>query len=92
MVLHVKPFSPSDIYALLNKWPFQSNGADHAARIYAELSDRPSLRELCYNPLVLSMYIAEDQRRLRETGGLARNVQVPDSERSSTVTLWKNSC
>lgn len=78
-VLHVKPFSPSDIYALLNKWPFPASGAEQAARIYADLSDRPSLRELCTNPLVVSMYIADDQRRLRNTGGAIRNISVPDS-------------
>jgi hypothetical protein len=78
-VMHVQPFTPSDIYALLNKWPFESVHAEHTARIYADLSDRPSLRELCYNPLILSMYIAEDQRRMRQARGVTQNVHVPDS-------------
>ncbi len=30
--------------------------------MYAELTDRPSLRDLCSNPLVLSMYVANFQR------------------------------
>ena len=42
-VLHVKAFRPSDIFSLLNKWPCHANTAEHAARIYADLSDRPSL-------------------------------------------------
>jgi hypothetical protein len=30
-------------------------------RIFNDLADRPSLREMCSNPLILSMYVARDQ-------------------------------
>lgn len=56
--LYVQPFSPTNIYTFLTRWP----GLDpnDVARIYRNLSERPSLREMCTNPLVLSMYVAED--------------------------------
>jgi hypothetical protein len=60
-VLEAKPFSPSDMYRFLSVWPFKDNAQGHVARIYADLVDRPTLREMCANPLVLSMYVAEDQ-------------------------------
>ena len=79
-ILKVKPFTPTDIYTLLTRWPFpKETRSQHAARIYSDLSDRPSLRELCYNPLVVSMYIAEDQRRVRAAGGSVERTFVPDS-------------
>lgn len=59
--IFLKPFSPSDIYRFLTRWPFKYNINANIARIYKELTDRPSLREMCSNPLVLSMYISEDQ-------------------------------
>jgi hypothetical protein len=60
-VLEAKPFSPSDIYRFLSVSPFKTNPQQQRARIYADLIDRPTLREICANPLVLSMYVAEDQ-------------------------------
>lgn len=62
-VLEVKNFAPKDIYSFLSKWPYFSSDSKDIARIYKELTDRPSLRELCSNPLILSMYVAEDQAR-----------------------------
>jgi hypothetical protein len=61
--LHVQSFSPNDIYIFLTKWPFY-NGDRQAEinQIYAELASRPNLREMCRNPLVLAMYIANYQR------------------------------
>lgn len=59
--LFLNSFSPSDIYTYLTKWPFKDKSDRHIARIYKELTDRPTLREMCSNPLILSMYIAEDQ-------------------------------
>jgi hypothetical protein len=59
--LFLSPFSPSDIYKFLMRWPFKEKPEHHVARIYKELTDRPTLREMCSNPLVLSMYVAEDQ-------------------------------
>jgi NACHT domain len=60
-VLEAKPFSASDIYRFLSVWPFKENAQANIARIFADLVDRPTLREMCANPLVLSMYVAEDQ-------------------------------
>src|SRR5262249_17344141 len=59
--LFIKPFTPSDIYDFLIKWPFRSDATSSIFRIYKELTDRPTLREMCTNPLILSMYVAEDQ-------------------------------
>lgn len=59
--LFLKAFSPSDIYEFLTRWPFNAGRDAHVVRIYGELTDRPTLREMCSNPLVLSMYVAEDQ-------------------------------
>ncbi|HTB00005.1 MAG TPA: NACHT domain-containing protein [Bradyrhizobium sp.] len=61
MVLSVKPFTPSDIYLFLTRWPFRNAKMENVVRIYNELTDRPTLREMCANPLVLSMYVAQDQ-------------------------------
>ncbi len=61
IVLAVKRFSPSDIYQFLMSWPFSINKIDTVVRIYNDLTDRPTLREMCTNPLVLSMYVAQDQ-------------------------------
>ena len=55
----VKPFSPTDIYEFLSRWPFTDRRVGPS--IYAELTDRPTLREMCTNPLVLAMYVAERQ-------------------------------
>jgi hypothetical protein len=60
--LIVKPFSPSDIYDFLNRWPFHDGQEPFVSGMYAELSDRPTLREMCSNPLVLSMYVADRQQ------------------------------
>jgi hypothetical protein len=60
-VLSVKRFSPSDIYEFLTRWPFAAHRFENVVRIYNDLTDRPSLREMCTNPLVLSMYVAQDQ-------------------------------
>lgn len=58
-VMFLKPFSPTDIYEFLTRWPFHANAQRRIAAIFDSLSDRPSLREMCSNPLVLSMYVAE---------------------------------
>lgn len=61
-VLHLKPFSPTEIYEFLTRWPFPKQvAAQKVTQIYEELSTRPSLRDMCRNPLVLSMYVAENQ-------------------------------
>ena len=57
--LFVKSFSPTDVYEFLSRWPFTDRQIGNA--IYTELTDRPTLREMCTNPLVLAMYVAERQ-------------------------------
>jgi len=64
--LFIKPFTPSDIYNFLSKWPFKGDRLKMMTQIYADLTDRPTLRDMCTNPLVLSMYVAEIQST--ETG------------------------
>lgn len=59
--LFIKPFTPSDIYEFLSQWPFPGDSPDWISTVYAELTDRPTLREMCANPLVLAMYVAERQ-------------------------------
>ena len=62
VVMSLKPFSPTDIYEFLRRWDFDSAKKDeNIIRIYTDLTDQPTLREMCANPLVLSMYVARDQ-------------------------------
>ena len=69
--LYIRPFSPNEIYTFLMRWPFQGDHEKSISRIYADLTDRPTLREMCSNPLVLAMYVASDQA--------SREVNVPDT-------------
>ncbi len=82
--LFLKPFSPSDIYEFLVRWPFQKSRSKHIARIYGELTDRPTLREMCSNPLILSMYVAEDQA--------AGHVVAPESRTEFYRKVAKVNC
>jgi energy-coupling factor transporter ATP-binding protein EcfA2 len=59
--LFIQAFSPSDIYDFLKKWPSADDMATHIGRIYAQLTDSPGLRDLCTNPLILAMYVANYQ-------------------------------
>lgn len=62
VVLTLKPFTPTDIYQFLRQWQFRrGKKMENVVRIYTELTDHPTLREMCANPLVLSMYVAQDQ-------------------------------
>ncbi|MBB5495611.1 NACHT domain-containing protein [Nocardiopsis metallicus] len=58
--LYVRPFSPNEIFLFLQRWPFASDREKNANRVYRELNDRPTLRDLCGNPLVLAMYTQRD--------------------------------
>ena len=58
VILHLQPFTPTDAYSLIERWPFADNREQRVTRIYSNLIDKPSLREMCSNPLVLSMYVA----------------------------------
>jgi NACHT domain len=59
----VQRFTPSDVFQFLRNWPFGDDRDARVSRIYNDLVDRPNLREMCTNPLVLSMYVAEDEAR-----------------------------
>jgi hypothetical protein len=65
---HLQPFTPGDIYRFLSRWPFVTDETSNATRIFNELTDRPTLREMCSNPLVLAMYVANDQQGAFEGG------------------------
>jgi NACHT domain len=62
VVLSIRRFTPTDIYEFLWRWDFDpATRIREVTRIYTDLTDRPTLREMCSNPLVLSMYVAQDQ-------------------------------
>jgi hypothetical protein len=61
-LFYIEPFRPADIYTFLTRWPYGRHAEDEVGRIYGELTDRPTLRDMCRNPLVLAMYVAADQR------------------------------
>lgn len=60
-VAYLRPFKPNEIYTFLTRWPFNKDPEKNITRIYADLTDRPTLRAMCSNPLVLAMYVANDQ-------------------------------
>ena len=55
----VRPFTPTDIFEFLSRWPFKANKHSLIRQVYSDLTDRPTLREMCSNPLILAMYVAE---------------------------------
>jgi GTPase SAR1 family protein len=62
VVLSIRRFTPTDIYEFLWRWDIApTRKIREVTRIYTDLTDRPTLREMCSNPLVLSMYVAQDQ-------------------------------
>ncbi|MFD6549938.1 NACHT domain-containing protein [Streptomyces sp. NPDC058398] len=65
----VQPFSPADVYEFLNRWPHFERGrrSEEILRIASDLTDRPTVREMCTNPLVLSMYVSNDQSSSEST-------------------------
>ena len=72
ITLRVQPFSPSELYDFLEKWPFGKSASTHVNRIYRELLDSPALRDLCTNPLILAMFVAS-----RHHGD---NSDIPDTK------------
>jgi hypothetical protein len=62
VVLSIRRFTPTDIYEFLWRWDFApTRKIPEVTRIYTDLTDRPTLREMCSKPLVLSMYVAQYQ-------------------------------
>jgi hypothetical protein len=57
----VQQFSSADVYTFLTKWPFRGDKLASVNRIYGDLTDRPTLREMCSNPLILAMYVADNE-------------------------------
>jgi NACHT domain len=67
VVYRVQPFSPENIYTFLTGWPkYNGERSAEIMRIYEDLSDRPTLREMCSNPLVLAMYVSNDQTGMQQ--------------------------
>jgi conflict system STAND superfamily ATPase len=60
---YLRPLTQAGIREFLERWPFEATKArwSEIHRIAEELADRPTLREMCTNPLILAMYIANDQ-------------------------------
>jgi hypothetical protein len=59
----IKPFSSTKIYEFLRRWPFPAKFREaEIERVWSYLRDQPTLGEICTNPLILSMYVANDQR------------------------------
>lgn len=85
--LYVSPFSPNEIYLFLTKWPFNSSSKQESIKkIYAELADRPTLREMCQNPLVLAMYV---QNSLESDAGDLPSTRTEFYEMVTTELLVK---
>jgi hypothetical protein len=61
VVVSLNPFTPTDLYLFLKRWPFSEDPDGNVTRIFDDLTDRPNLRQMCTSPLVLAMYVAEDQ-------------------------------
>jgi GTPase SAR1 family protein len=74
-VLTIEPFSLADIFVLLRRWNFAAAPLLEAQRIFGQLRSNPTLLEMCTNPLVLSMYIAYDQR----VADAAASARLPDT-------------
>ncbi|MFF3138677.1 NACHT domain-containing protein [Streptomyces mirabilis] len=67
IVFHVQPFTPEDIYTFLTRWPrYAGENRVEILRVYNDLTDRPTLREMCSNPLILGMYVSHDQNGGRD--------------------------
>lgn len=59
---HIKPFDVDDVYRFLTLWPdFHGDRDKETLRIFNNLHDRPTLADMCTNPLVLAMYVNNDQ-------------------------------
>jgi hypothetical protein len=78
-VFRVRPFSLSDMHLFLMRWPYRDQRGERPTRIYEELSLRPSLRDLCRNPLVLSMYVAQSEA--------SRSFLTPESRTEFYATI-----
>ncbi|UOX92557.1 NACHT domain-containing protein [Amycolatopsis sp. FBCC-B4732] len=76
-VYELQPFSPADIFEFLRKWPYPRDRHEEAQRIFTTLLGHGTLAEMCGNPLVLSMYVAQDQRYANSEN--LQTVRLPDT-------------
>lgn len=73
----IEPFSPSDIFEFLRKWPYPIDPLGEAQRIFSTIQEHRTLADMCTNPLILSMYVAQDQRYTRSEN--LHPVRLPDT-------------
>jgi hypothetical protein len=72
-VLTVAPFTPADVFAFLRRWDFpRDRRITEAHRIFEHLRNNATLADMCTNPLVLSMYVAEDEAQTESAGSAVR--------------------
>jgi hypothetical protein len=72
-VLTVTPFTPADVFAFLRRWEFPENRRlAEIHRIFDHLRSNVTLSAMCTNPLVLAMYVAEDELHSAGTGSAVR--------------------
>lgn len=76
-VYELQPFSPADIFEFLRNWPYHRDRNEEAQRIFTTLLAYGTLAEMCGNPLVLSMYVAQDQRYANSEN--LQTVRLPDT-------------
>lgn len=67
-IFSLEPFSAADMFAFLRRWPFPpAHRLAEAERIFRKLRSNPTLFDMCANPLVLSMYVGQDQRHIENS-------------------------
>ncbi len=76
-IYRIAPFTPADVYLFLRRWPFAADATIEVDRVLDDLQRYPTLAEMCTNPLVLSMYVAQDQQHALERGRTP--VRLPDT-------------
>jgi hypothetical protein len=76
-IYSLEPFTPSDIFEFLRKWPYQKDSLDQTQRIFTTIHEHRTLAEMCTNPLILSMYVAQDQRYTNSEN--LGSVRLPDT-------------
>lgn len=84
-LLYLRVFSQEDVYEFLRRWPFRANPQEAITRIFSSLADRPSLAEICANPLALSMYVSS-----YDVEGSAPAATLTDFYSQLTDELLKN--
>lgn len=76
-VYTVEPFTAADVFEFLRKWPYPAGRSGEAQRILNTLLEHRTLAEMCGNPLILSMYVAQDQRYTASPN--LGSVRLPDT-------------